>query len=285
MQTLDFVAPDGFALKGRLFPAVGTAKAGIIINSATAVRCTFYYAFAEHLAEHGYTVICYDYRGVGGSQPQPHSESAAALSMRAWGELDFETVIQWAFNAYPTLSWHCIGHSVGGQLVGLAASNHKLSSIYCVASQNGYWKNWGWLQQPKLLLLWYVVIPLLSKLLGFLPGFVLGGESLPGPIIQEWARWCTTPDFITDAQGYPLRDGFMRYDKKMRFVVISDDLDFAPRKAVKALQALFISADTELDDIEPQVFGLKEIGHFGFFKHQNKDALWHNTIDWLAQFS
>ena len=262
---------------------MSSAKAGIIINSATAVGKGYYKAFAQHLAEHGYLVITYDYRGIEASKSNKQNRSK--LSMRAWGEQDFNAVINTATQRYPELSWHCIGHSVGGQIVGLAESNRKLTSVYCVAAQNGYWKNWGLPQTPKILLSWYGLIPLFSKTLGYVPGFMLGGTSLPGPIALEWARWCTNPNFISDKQGQPIGTHFSQFDKRMRFLAIKDDLDFAPLKAVKELEKFYSQAEKEVEVVDPKAFGIKEIGHFGFFKRQHKEALWPDAVAWLGQFS
>lgn len=287
MENIDFTTQDGFVLKGNVFkpqtPNVNAAKAGIIINSATAVGKGYYRAFAQHLAEHGYLVITYDYRGIGESKATKNTHSK--LSMLAWGEQDFEAVINTAVKNHPDLSWHCIGHSVGGQIVGLAPSNSKLTSVYCVAAQNGYWKNWGLPQTPKILLSWYGLIPFFSKTLGYVPGFMLGGTSLPGPIAQEWARWCTNPNFISDKKGQPIRTYFNQFESKMRFLAIKDDLDFAPLKAVKELGKFYSQAEKEIKVVDPKEFGIKEIGHFGFFKRQHKDALWPNAIEWFGQFS
>jgi predicted alpha/beta hydrolase len=278
---------DGFIIKGRIYASSSVAGehplAGIIINSATAVSQGYYQAFARHLAEHGYLVMTYDYRGIGDSKASKQERDK--LSMRAWGQQDLSAVIDYATSQYQELSWHCIGHSVGGQLVGLAPNNAKLTSVYCVASQNGYWKNWGLPQTPKILLTWYGLIPLFCKTVGHVPGFMLGGTALPGNIALEWARWCKNPDFIIDEQGQPLRDYFHTFDKKMRFLAIKDDLDYAPLKAVKGLTDFYRQADQELQIIDPKAFDIKEIGHFGFFKRQHKDTLWPNVLEWFGQFA
>lgn len=287
MDNIKIQTQDGFTIKGHLFSPLNspdkTASAGIIINSATAVSQGYYRAFAQHLAEHGYLVITYDYRGIG--QSKATKQNADKLSMRAWGEQDLPAVIDHAVNSYPELAWHCIGHSVGGQLVGLAPNNSKLTSVYCVAAQNGYWKNWGLPQTPKILLTWYGLIPLFSKTLGYVPGFMLGGTPLPGNIALEWARWCKNPNFISDEQGQPLREFFHQFDKKMRFLAITDDLDFAPLKAVKELEKFYSQAEKEIEVVDPKQLGIKEVGHFGFFKRQHKEALWPNAVEWFGRFS
>src|SRR5471032_1136705 len=167
MKTHYISTADDCIVAASVFAPAGPTRAGVIINSATAVSRGFYAAFAEHLSEHGYLVVSYDYRGIGDSLNV--GANASKLSMRAWGEYDFEAVIQWATSSFSGMEWHCVGHSVGGQLVGLAPSNRALRSVYCIASQNGYWKNWGMRERLKLVLTWYVLIPLLSKTWGAIP--------------------------------------------------------------------------------------------------------------------
>ncbi|MFZ6876310.1 alpha/beta fold hydrolase [Undibacterium sp. Di27W] len=281
MKTIHISTTDGLSVAASLFIPEGTPRAGVIINSATAVGRGFYAAFAEHLSKHGYLAISYDYRGIGDSLNV--TADISKFSMRAWGELDFEAVIQWATSSFTNIEWHCVGHSVGGQLVGLAPSNSALHSVYCIAAQNGYWKNWGVKKRFKLLLTWYLLIPLLNRAFGHIPKHFFG-EIIPGPIAKEWARWCRNPHYICDKNGEPLRSYFAQYTKKMLFLAIDDDLQFAPLKAVKALHDFYSNAEREIRRIEPEKFGLKKIGHFGFFKQKNKPLLWSDTLDWLNQF-
>ena len=140
-------------------------------------------------------------------------------------------------------------------------------------------------KRPKLLLTWYGIIPFFSLTIGRVPGFLLGGNSLPAPIALEWARWCRNPDYISETNGKPIRKHFEQYSSKMCFVVIEDDLDFAPEKSVKALQKLYVSADHERQTIDPKALGLKNVGHFGFFKRQHKNTLWPSALEWFEQFS
>jgi len=274
---------DSFTLSVTKFVPEETPIAGIIINSATAVKQGYYAKFAKYLADQGYFVVTYDYRGIGESSIKNYRDQR--LSMRAWGEQDFSAVIDWSVSNYNHLDWHCIGHSVGGQIIGFAENNTLLRSIFCVSSQSGYWGHWESLAKPKMFFLWYLIIPLFSKFFGKVPGALLGGESLPAGIAQQWAYWGRHADYIVDRKGQPIRQGFSQLKCSIKFIMIDDDKDFAPPKAVKALRSFYKNANTSLETINTKNFGKKHIGHFGFFRSDNKSNLWELPLNWLSDFA
>ena len=279
MKTIEVITEDGTAITASLFTPAINIKAGVIINSATAVPRGYYRAFSEYLCERGFLVITYDYRGIGDSQKLPWRD--ASQTMQAWGEQDFNGVLNWGCEHYPTFKWHCIGHSVGGQLVGLAKDNYKLTSVYNVAAQSGNWRNWERSNRPKLILMWYVLTPVLTRLLGFLPGFLVGGQRLPKKVAQQWAQWCRHPDYMVDEKGLQLRPYFSSFTKPMKFIQIADDHDFAPLKAVQQLYQFYDQAHSSLEVLEPNLFGRKKVGHFGFFKKTSNQGFWQHVQSWL----
>ena len=59
----------GAAIELRLFaPAAGAAVGAVLIGGAMGVRQSFYRPFAQWLADQGYVVATFDYRGVGDSR-------------------------------------------------------------------------------------------------------------------------------------------------------------------------------------------------------------------------
>lgn len=284
IEQLRILTRDKVEIAATVFRPESHPKAGIIINSATAVKQSYYANFAQYLMSQGFVVISYDYRSIGASKIS-NKTSSAKLAMRAWGEQDFAAVIDWASAQFSELDWHCIGHSVGGQLIGLAHNNTRLKSAYCVAAQSGYWGHWGIMERPKILLTWYGFAPLFSTLIGKMPGFLLGGESLPAGIAKEWARWCRHPDYIVDENGQPIREGFERLRCKIKFLIIDDDKAFAPAKAVEALSHFYTHAQKDIQTLYPKAFGAEKIGHFGFFKRQHQQSLWQLPMQWFSQFS
>ena len=280
MKTIEITTQDGTALTGSLFAPDNTPRAGIIINSATAVPRGFYKAFAGYLASKGFMVISYDYRGIGDSKSLP--TKSPYQTMQAWGEQDFNAVINWASAHDSNINWHCVGHSVGGQLVGLAADNHKLCSVYNVAAQSGNWRNWHYSKMPKLWLMWYVFTPFFTRVLGYLPGFLVGGQPLPKGVAQQWGQWCRNKNYMCDEKGKALRPYFSSFNRPMNFVQIKDDHDFAPFKAVQQLHGFYDQAVSRIEVLSPKDYGRKKVGHFGFFKKHNNQGLWQHAEQWLS---
>ncbi len=272
---------DGLALAATVYAPQGSAKAGIVINSATAVKQSYYKHFAAFLAEQGYQVVTYDYRGIG--QSALRNTRDKRLTMQAWGEQDLAAIIEWAEQQHGDLAWHCIGHSVGGQIVGLVANNGFFKSVYCISAQSGHWRHWQALNKLKMFAMWYVVVPTLAGLLGKVPGVFLGGENLPQGVARQWAFWGRNRDYIVDRRGVPIREGFERLRCDMRFLLIDDDLDFAPPAAVRALYGLYKNANASIEVVRAKSHGGRPIGHFGFFLKQHEYGLWLSVINWLQE--
>jgi predicted alpha/beta hydrolase len=71
-ESFSLQAADGHTIKGFYWrhPAANRSTTPVVIvNSATSVRCRYYFRFAVFLFEHGFDVIAYDYRGIGESRP------------------------------------------------------------------------------------------------------------------------------------------------------------------------------------------------------------------------
>jgi len=272
-------AADGVALAASLYqPAAGGADLAILINGATGVRRGYYRHFAEHLAAAGCVVLCYDYRGIGGSR-----DAGRGARMLDWGERDIAGALEWLLRRYPTLPLAAIGHSAGGWLFGLADNNRSADALLTIGSQKGHWRYWPTLRGKAFM--WATMnlsIPLLTHLLGRLPGAVFGGDSLPAGVALDWARWCRHPDFLVDDDGVPLRKHFHDYEGPARLLAISDD-DYAPEQAVHALAQMYAQAAAEVRLLRPQDLGLRHLGHFGYFRKQAPHALWDEALAWLRR--
>lgn len=274
---LTLIAADGHPLAATAFEPAGRPVAAVQINGATGVPRRYYRAYAEFLAAQGFAVLTYDYRGIGGSRYQGHE---GRVSMSRWGSHDLAAGLDWLDRQYPQLPVLTVGHSAGGQLLGLAANNRRVVAALSIASQSGYWRLWPRTLQPVMAALWYAVLPVTSTLLGRIPAGLMGAE-LPAGVADEWARWCRNPHYVSDPSGQPIREHFQAYRGRMRFYAIGDDDFYAPLAAVTALAGFYRRAQTEVLRIEPREHGLTRIGHFGFFRSGMPAALWQQTADWL----
>lgn len=281
---LQIPAGDGRLLGATMFaPAEpsGQEHPVTVLASATGVKRGFYDAYALYLAEGGLHAITFDYRGIGGSR------SGALGSFRAtareWGELDLDGVLSWAMARFPGERVGILGHSIGGQLVGLAARAADADRVLMISAQSGYWPLFNAPLKYLYALLWYAGIPALTRLCGFLPAKRLGlGEDLPAGVAQEWAQWCRTPGYLIEALDDPaVQARFERIRAPLLAYSVSDD-QMAPPRAVDALLALYRNADVERRHIVPRDIGLPSLGHFGFFRSSARGSLWDDTRRWLG---
>lgn len=279
-SSLVFLAEDGFQLSGTLFEPETPPLGAVLVNGATGVQHAYYKAFCIHLASLGLVVLSYDYRGIGGSALG--FKDPDKLTMRAWGELDTAAAIELLAERFPDCALLMVGHSVGGQLLGLAPNNHRIQAAYMIASQSGYWRLWPLRLQPMMAAMWWLAVPVALHVFGYLPR-QLAGYPLPRGIAAEWRRWCTHRDFIVDERGVPIREGFQRYRGALRMIHIEDDDSYAPRAAVAALASFYTGTAPDVATLYPRDIGLSKLGHFGFFRRTVPTTAWDAVADWLLE--
>lgn len=279
MQAVRFPASDGFCLGGRLFRPQAPNGAAVVIHAAAGVRQKYYAKFAGYLAERGFTVLSFDYRGIGESRP-PRLAGFAAR-MRDWACLDAAAALSFLMREAPGMRVSVVGHSFGGQCLAIVPGHENYACALAVASQSGYWRHWSGMGRAGMWLATHIVLPGLSRLLGYFPARSFGqGEDLPAGVATEWARWCRHPGYLVGALGEVER--FAAYRSPLRVVWMADD-SYAPRAAAEALRAFYPSAPGELHEVDPATLGVRRIGHFGFFREPFRDSLWKDAADWLSE--
>ncbi|WP_224372443.1 alpha/beta hydrolase family protein [Hyalangium versicolor] len=281
-EQLTIPATDGFPLAATLYAADGEGSWPVVlINPATGVRRTLYDRFARFLAERGMHVLTYDYRGTGGSRTGPLRSLRA--SMTDWGTRDLAGVVDWLVEQFPRSPLLVVGHSSGGQLLGLTDRIQHVSALLAVGAQSGYWRHWDSPRRYQLAFLWYAAMPLAAKLLGYFPAKRLGmGEDLPGGVAREWARWCRNPNYISDERGVPLRPYFDDFSGPLLAYSFSDDR-FAPRAAVEALLGFYHRARKEHRHLTPADLNVDAIDHFRWLRENFRSTLWEQMGSWLEQ--
>ena len=147
IDDITFPAADGYLLGATLFLPRGAKRHAVLINSATAVPRKIYRGFAGYLARRGCAVLTYDYRGTGDSRQkalvgynQPKSLVGFKASMSDWAALDVAAAVAWMRERYKNLPLNYVGHSFGGQALGLLPNNSEVSRALLIAAQAGYWK-------------------------------------------------------------------------------------------------------------------------------------------------
>lgn len=282
-RKLRIAATDGYALSANLFEPDG-AQANtplVIISGATGVKQEYYRHYAEFLVESGFRALTYDYRGIGKSLAGHVRNSEA--TMHDWGEKDMAGVIEQASKALPDAPLLMMAHSVGGQVFGLAANNHKVRALLGIGAQLGYWRLWPFPRRILLFIFWHIAIPLLTLVFGYFPSSRVGlGEDLPPGVARNWARWGRNKHYISDEKGRAIREHFFSYTAPVMLCAIDDDT-FAPRPTVQALLAQgYPNAQGVYRHITPDEVGHKKLGHFGFFRRRiKKSYIWRETAQWL----
>ncbi|MFN3399384.1 MAG: alpha/beta fold hydrolase [Ferrovibrio sp.] len=277
-EQITLTCADGQQIAATLYLPQQSNGLSLLINGATGVPRGYYNAFAAFQAASGFTVLTYDYRGIAESKPTP---GAPAPRMLDWARQDMATAMQCLARRFPALTPTLVGHSFGGQVLGLIPQSESLAAIVTIASQHGHWHNWSAGYRWKLALVWYGLVPL-SLAFGFrLPKGLFGGEQLPRGVLKDWSRWCRSKHYVCDERGRPLRPYNDRIRAAIRMISLDDDHQFGPRKGVDLLAGYYPNAVIERAHIMPADWGLPRIGHFGFFRRDMPVQRWSEIGDWL----
>ena len=281
---LQIPAKDGFLLSATLFePDPSTQRKGVIqLNSGTGIPRSLYANMVRFLADSGYTAVIYDYRGIGGSKPKSLKHFSAFI--RDWGQLDMVGVLEWVNDHYPTERKILIGHSTGGQMVGLMENNDLLDRFILIASSTGYWKDmskpYKWLMPP----LWLLYIPLSIHLMGYANAKKFRhGENLPAGVALEWRKWCINPQYFEPEFGKSLAPlYFDQINIPLTSYQVSED-PIANATTANKLLTYYVNADVNVKKIEPSAFQVDKIGHTGFFSRKFRMSLWQDLLEEISQ--
>lgn len=273
---------DGFELTGTLYEPE-QVKAVVMIGPATGIKRRFYNSFAAHLAENGYVVITFDNRGIGDSIKGNINEIGASLIN--WGSLDMTAVLKKLKETFPNQKYHLVGHSAGGQLVGLMKNAEELTSLFNFACSSGSTRN---LHYPFKFMAHFFMdffIPLSNLLFGKANVHWVGmGEPLPKLVATQWSKWCGETGYVATDFGKAIKQH--KYDDitfPSLWVHATDD-DIANLKNVKDMIRIFTKMKAKIITLDPKETGHKEIGHMKIFSRKNKD-LWQIALDWLNKFN
>jgi predicted alpha/beta hydrolase len=287
IDDITFPAVDGYLLGASLFLPRGAKRHAVLINSATAVPRKIYRGFAGYLARRGCAVLTYDYRGIGDSRQkalvgynQPKSLVGFKASMSDWAALDVTAAVAWMRQRYKTLPLNYVGHSFGGQALGLLSNNREVSRALLIAAQAGYWKLMDTPERYRVYaLLNYVGTPL-TWLMGYAPGWSGLGEDLPKGVFEEWVRWVMSERYLFSDAKLKALANFPNYHGALRSLCLSDD-PWATRPAVELLGSGFTGTKPEIVTITPADAGATKIGHLGFFRPEHRDTLWRGVAEWI----
>ncbi len=272
-------AMDGARLSATLYETEkGQSKPIIIIGAATSTPQIYYARFAAYACSEGYNVLTFDYRSVGKSLFTTLKNSQA--KMTDWGIYDLSAAID-SVKKMGYRNIFLLGHSVAGQVFPLAKNAFRIKAAYFVASQTAAQRYWSGIEKFKVWIFWYILIPLLTRIYGYLPGWSMGGKvGMPSTAAWEWRSWGTHP--LGVLQGIKSRkEAFADINIPVHFVSLQHDKTLAPPKAVKQLQAQYAAATTSYEHLIAKQHNAKRLGHFDFFRGKHKEALWRKPLDFF----
>lgn len=276
-ENLTITASDGYQLSVKCFLPKNPNGDIVLINSATGVKQQYYGEFASFIAEQGFRVYTYDYRGIGESSPT--SLVGFDASMHEWGTLDYHAVLKTLFTTFPDSKMTVIGHSVGGQIIGMSPLSENVDNIITIAAQTPYWKNFG--SQSKLFTFWYVMIPFFTKMFGYFPAAKLGlFENLPAGVALQWSRWAKSKSYVFDELPY-MKERFRSLHQPALMISFSDD-DYAPKGSVMNLMSFFKNLKWNHWHLNPSDIKQNKIGHFGFFRKKLASNMWTDITRWMV---
>ena len=260
-----------------------TVRAAVMMATATGMLRRFYRPFAEYLAAAGFAVITYDNQSIGGSM---HGRvSASAASLVSWGRNDMPAVLAHLQTLFPDTGCHLIGHSAGGQLIGLMPNATELKSVFNVACSSGSVRNMPMPFRAKAAFFMRAFIPVSNAVFGCThSGWVGMGETLPKHVARQWSEWCCGTGYVQTAFGKEVGEHlYGSLDMPAQWLFAVDD-DIAVEANVDDMISVFTAMPSEKVKLVPAEHGLQEIGHMKFFSRKSQH-LWAMATEWLHRHS
>ena len=278
MKRIDILTEDHYSLAAHLFePQISNQKV-LLINSATGVKQQIYFSVAQFFADHGFTVITYDYRGIGLSKPDKMRGFEA--SMRVWGTTDYKALTSYIKSNFEDYKKYCLGHSVGALILGMNPDSEIFEEFIFVGTQNAFVGNLRLKTKIEAYLGFGIVQPLFTLLLGYFPASWFGlGESLPSGSAFDWRIL-----ILNKKSTNNLLEKSADFSKKLRqkvLVIWAEDDAWLTEKGVKSLlENTYATLRPTYRHIYTSESEKGEIGHVNFFRSYNR-KLWKILLDRL----
>ncbi|OTG82977.1 alpha/beta fold hydrolase [Acinetobacter sp. ANC 4648] len=270
-ENLNIICADGYKLSARFYKSTEvTQNLPILICPATGIVKGFYHAFAEWLNTQGYDVLSFDFRGIGDSLHGALKDSQA--SIQDWGQLDIPAAIETLLVKTAHEKVILLGHSAGGQLLGITPNFEKVAKVVAVSGSTGHVKGLKGHTKRMAPVMFNLIFPVSNFVKGYGATKILGmGENLPKNVAKQWALFCSKPGYVLNAIGKTIFDDFHNEINSPMTVFWSSDDEIATQANVKDLIRLYPNASTKMYELVPSEHGHKAIGHMLMFKksHQN----------------
>jgi predicted alpha/beta hydrolase len=252
------------------------AKAVVQINGGTGFRKEYYLKYAQYLATHGFVSLVYDYRGNASSAPQDLRN--CAFNYLEYGQKDMAAVLDFLDERFPHLPKLILGHSVGGQKVGFMPNLQKVKGLVTFATGAGYLPKMKIWQGLKSYYFFYLFGPLSIALKGYVASKRFGlMEDLPRQVFLDWRLFCSKPMYFFDPKIYGISVPKGQYDKlpfPVKVYSCSDDQICTPDNQASFWKNVHSDQGVQFSVLQPNDWGLQEIGHNGIFPSRFQETLW-----------
>ena len=276
---IKIITKDNVTLYANLLESK-TPKGVVLINPGTAIKTSFYIPFAKYLVDNDFHVITWNYRGFCESQTKKLSQCQYAYS--DIGRYDIPAVIDKVKSMYSDFPLHCVGHSAGGQQIGLANNYHKLDALIAVAVSAGYFAYMPLASRIRANFFFRLFAPITNAIFNYVPAKKLKlMEDLPLDFIKEWTDWCMEKHhfFSEKFYGKTIPHGTYKNFNIPTYVITADDDEFCTEINIKNFWQ-HVKSDKEINFTRYQMETLpnKHVGHFGYFRKENKQ-IWSDILE------
>lgn len=263
---------NGHAISASFFRPVGEAKASVLIVSAMGTSQKYYAPLAAWLALQGFLVATFDYSGTGLSRQVDLRE--LKVNIVDWAQFDCHAMVNAISTEAPDRPLYWLGHSLGGQILGFVPNRDRVAKAVTIACGSGYWLENSPSLRWKVWWMWYVMVPLTTRLFGYFPGKRLRKVGdLPRGVIEQWRRWCLDPDYAVGAEGAKVKAQFAAVCTPITSISFADD-ELMSARNTESLHGFYVNAPKIMKRIAPGDIGVTRIGHFGFFNARFEQSLW-----------
>lgn len=281
MKTVSINTASGHTLQAHLFTPVCSNEKFLLINSATGVKQQLYFSFAQYMCAAGYTVLTYDYEGIGLSKNLPIKNSTA--SMRSWGTVDYSEVTDFIKTHYGSYRKFVMGHSVGALILGFNADTSIFEKLIFVNTQNAYFGHLPIKISVAALLVFGFALPACMAFKGYFPAHFFGlGEALSRGVARDWQTLILNKK--STAKLYESVDP--DYSKNITqpvFIIHAEDDAWLTMKGMEGLMDnVYPNAEKSYREIKISESPRKEIGHVNFFRSFNQ-PLWDIVLQELER--
>lgn len=272
-EAVEITCADGERLHGHFLPASGGEPGlPVLVCPATGVKQHFYLRFAAWLAAQGHDVLVFDYRGIGLSLRGRLKDSRATLA--EWGQLDQAAALDWLLARTGQAQAVLLGHSAGGQMIGLLPNHHRVARLVGVSASTGWFGSMRPAFRLKAHFGLRFLLPVGTLFKGYAPAAAVGlGENLPAAVARQWGQWCVAGGYAVNAiRGRPEQDFHAEVQTPITVLHAEDD-DIANPGSVADLFRTLPAAPKQALRVKPARHGLKRLGHIDWFRSSHQ-AVW-----------